>query len=90
MWANSVLAHPRFLNGCYFQRLLYSLMRGCIVNGYPYLFLNAAEQSYGQIAVTTVVMLGWDGGSNNLTRGHTAKLPKSVPYKARCHNPTST
>lgn len=37
--------------------VLYSLVRGRIVNWYPYPFLNAAEQSYGQIAVTTVGML---------------------------------
>lgn len=35
----------------------YSLVRGAIVNWYPYPFLNAKVQSYGSIAVTCVVML---------------------------------
>lgn len=37
--------------------VLYSLIRGPLVNWYPYPFLNADEQSYSQIAVTTVGML---------------------------------
>lgn len=35
----------------------YSLVRGAIVNWYPYPFLNADVQSYGSIAVTCAVML---------------------------------
>ena len=37
--------------------VLYSLVRGSVVGWYPYPFLNAGEQGYGQIAVTSLVML---------------------------------
>ena len=37
--------------------VLYSLIRGAVVGWYPYPFLNVDEQSYGQIAVTSLVML---------------------------------
>ena len=36
--------------------VVYSLIRGAVVGWYPYPFLNADEQSYGQIAVTSLVM----------------------------------
>lgn len=35
----------------------YSLIRGAIVDWYPYPFLNAKVQSYGSIAITCAVML---------------------------------
>lgn len=37
--------------------LVYSLVRGSIVGWYPYPFLNPANGGYGQIAVTSVVIL---------------------------------
>lgn len=37
--------------------ILYSLVRGPIVDWYPYPFLNANENSYGQIALTSFFML---------------------------------
>lgn len=36
--------------------VVYSLIRGPLVGWYPYPFLDAREQSYGQIAVTSLVM----------------------------------
>ncbi len=37
--------------------LVYTLVRGAIVGWYPYPFLNPANGGYGQVAVTTVVIL---------------------------------
>ncbi len=37
--------------------VLYSLIRKPLVGWYPYPFLDADNQSYGQIAVTSLVML---------------------------------
>lgn len=37
--------------------VFYSLVRGPLVNWYPYPFLDAREQSYERIAVTSLVML---------------------------------
>jgi len=37
--------------------LIYSLIRGLIVNWYPYPFLNASILSYGQVIINIIVML---------------------------------
>jgi len=36
--------------------LAYSLVRGAIVDWYPYPFLDAGEKGYGSVAVTSVVI----------------------------------
>jgi len=37
--------------------LVYSLIRGPIVNWYPYPFLNPVNGGYGQIAITSIIIL---------------------------------
>lgn len=37
--------------------LVYSLIRGAVVNWYPYYFINAQELGYGKVAITSLVVL---------------------------------
>ncbi len=53
----------------------YSLIRGSIVGWYPYPFLNANEQSYGQIAVTGLVILAGLLGVTALLVTRTRRRP---------------
>ena len=55
--------------------VLYSLVRGSVVGWYPYPFLNADEQSYGQIAVTSLVMLAGLLGITALLVTRTRRRP---------------
>lgn len=37
--------------------LIYSLIRGSVVNWYPYPFLNASKLGYGQVSINIIIML---------------------------------
>ena len=37
--------------------LVYSLIRGALVNWYPYYFINAQELGYGKVAITSLLVL---------------------------------